>query len=71
MALSYPIKPAHDPTDLTKPFPELLLLPDGRYACDSCDAAVEREKLVKVGEGYLTEFWCPHCSAQAKLRRMM
>lgn len=53
----------HDPTDFNTPFPQVLLLPDGRYACDVCDAAVDRTKLTVLGQWYSRHFVCAECGA--------
>lgn len=46
-------------TDLS-PVERASLLPDGRYVCDCCDAAVDVEALVGAG-GYKV---CPDCDEE-------
>lgn len=43
--------------DPTADVPPALLLPDGRYSCDGCEAATERADLVERDAGFL----CPDC----------
>lgn len=39
--------------------PATLLSPDGRYACDRCEALCERVELTEMSEGFI----CPECVA--------
>lgn len=49
----------YDVANPAAPVPAALLAPDGRYACDACDALTDRAHLVPLASGY----FCQDCGA--------
>lgn len=50
----------YDVANPAAPVPPALLAPDGRYACDACDALTDRADLAAHAAGY----FCPACEAE-------